>query len=92
MSCANPRSCMQAEAAQLSVPNEYGALLQRQGAVGLNAATSQDSTKYYVSLLVTHSPMSLEMGSVRALGLLVPCDRAGLGVLQLRLVQCAGRL
>ena len=32
------------------MPNAYGALLQRQGAVGLNAATSHDSTKYYCSL------------------------------------------
>lgn len=32
------------------MPNAYGALLQREGAVGLNAATTHDSTKYYVSL------------------------------------------
>jgi predicted Zn-dependent peptidase len=32
------------------VPNEYGSLLQRQGAVGLNAATSHDATKYFASL------------------------------------------
>lgn len=32
------------------MPNEYGALLQRQGGVGLNATTSHDATKYFVSL------------------------------------------
>jgi hypothetical protein len=31
-------------AAQLSIPNEYGALLSQQGGVGLNAQTSQDET------------------------------------------------
>jgi predicted Zn-dependent peptidase len=32
------------------VPNAFGALLQSAGGVGLNAATSQDSTRYFVSL------------------------------------------
>jgi predicted Zn-dependent peptidase len=41
---------LQAMAAQLSIPNEYGALLSRQGGVGLNAQTSQDETEYFVSL------------------------------------------
>ena len=31
---------LQSAAAALTVPNAFGALLQRQGAVGLNAATS----------------------------------------------------
>ena len=33
------------QAAALSVPNAYGALLQQEGGVGLNAATSHDATK-----------------------------------------------
>ncbi|PRW45164.1 peptidase M16 [Chlorella sorokiniana] len=41
---------LQRQAAALSVPNAYGALLQQEGGVGLNAATSHDATKYYVSL------------------------------------------
>ena len=41
---------LQAQAAALSVPNAYGSLLQRQGAVGLNAATTHDATKYFCSL------------------------------------------
>lgn len=41
---------LSAQAAALSVPNAYGALLSREGAVGLNAATTHDSTKYYCSL------------------------------------------
>ena len=39
-----------AEAAALSVPNAYGTLLSREGAVGLNAATSHDATKYFCSM------------------------------------------
>lgn len=42
-------AALQSHAAELSVPNAYGSLLQQQGAVGLNAATSQDATRYYVS-------------------------------------------
>lgn len=34
-----------AQAAALSIPNAYGALLQQEGGVGLNAATSHDATK-----------------------------------------------
>lgn len=41
---------LQAEAASLVNPNEYGALLARQGGVGLNAQTSQDATEYFVSM------------------------------------------
>jgi predicted Zn-dependent peptidase len=32
------------------IPNDFGSILEREGAVGLNAATSQDSTQYYCSL------------------------------------------
>jgi predicted Zn-dependent peptidase len=39
-----------AAASELQVPNAYGALLQREGAVGLNAATTHDSTTYVCSL------------------------------------------
>jgi predicted Zn-dependent peptidase len=38
------------EAGKISIPNAYGAMLSREGAVGLNAATTHDSTKYYCSL------------------------------------------
>lgn len=41
---------LQVEAQALAVPNEYGSVLQRAGAVGLNAATGHDSTKYYCNL------------------------------------------
>lgn len=41
---------LQDRAAMLEVPNAFGSLLNRQGAVGLNATTSHDSTKYYISL------------------------------------------
>ena len=41
---------LQQQASRYQIPNAYGALLSRQGAVGLNAATSHDSTVYYCSL------------------------------------------
>ncbi len=41
---------MLSQADALSVANEFGSLLQRAGGVGLNAGTSHDATKYYVSL------------------------------------------
>ena len=41
---------LQQEASLLAASNAYGALLKKEGAVGLNAATSHDSTKYFVSL------------------------------------------
>lgn len=41
---------LQARAEEVVVPNEFGSLLQTAGAVGLNATTSHDATKYYMSL------------------------------------------
>eukprot|EP00884_Botryococcus_braunii_P004739 jgi/Botrbrau1/14266/Bobra.113_2s0012.1 len=41
---------LQARADEVVVPNEFGSLLQTAGAVGLNATTSHDATKYYMSL------------------------------------------
>ena len=38
------------KAAQFVVPGAFATALQREGAVGLNAQTSQDATKYFVSL------------------------------------------
>ncbi len=40
----------QATADAYTVPNAFGALLQQQGGVGLNATTSHDCTRYFVSL------------------------------------------
>ena len=39
-----------AVAGRAAQPNAYGALLSREGALGLNASTSHDATRYYVSL------------------------------------------
>lgn len=41
---------LEARAGQLVEPNAFGSLLQRSGAVGLNATTSHDATKYFMSL------------------------------------------
>ena len=34
------------------MPNDFGAQLSQAGAVGLNASTSHDATKYYISMPV----------------------------------------
>lgn len=39
-----------AQAEELVEPNAFGAMLQKNGAVGLNATTSHDATKYFMSL------------------------------------------
>lgn len=41
---------LQRNAAQYQVPNAFGSTLETAGAVGLNAVTSHDATKYYCSL------------------------------------------
>ena len=41
---------LQQEVATLVIPNAYGALVSREGGVGLNAATSHDATRYFVDL------------------------------------------
>ncbi|GIL57933.1 hypothetical protein Vafri_13124 [Volvox africanus] len=41
---------LQETAAALAVPNAFGATLQRAGGSGLNATTSHDQTRYFVSL------------------------------------------
>ncbi|GLC36704.1 hypothetical protein PLESTB_000132500 [Pleodorina starrii] len=41
---------LQEAAAGLAVPNAFGAALQRAGGSGLNATTSHDQTRYFVSL------------------------------------------
>ncbi|GAX86601.1 hypothetical protein CEUSTIGMA_g14009.t1 [Chlamydomonas eustigma] len=41
---------LQEDAAKLATPNAYGSILQQAGALGLNATTSQDETRYFVSL------------------------------------------
>eukprot|EP00873_Tetraselmis_striata_P017022 jgi/Tetstr1/437286/TSEL_026015.t2 len=43
-------AALQDSARRFQVPNDFGSILEREGAVGLNAATSQDSTQYFVSL------------------------------------------
>ena len=41
---------IQSQAEGFAVPNEYGAMLQNAGAIGLNASTSHDNTRFFVSL------------------------------------------
>eukprot|EP00850_Spirogloea_muscicola_P003544 SM000014S00332 [mRNA] locus=s14:767009:771792:- [translate_table: standard] len=54
-----------AQAAELSVPNAYGALLSREGGVGLNAQTTQDSTEYFVSLPANKLELWMALESAR---------------------------
>lgn len=59
---------LQKEAAVLVVPNEYGALITREGGVGLNAQTSQDDTEYFVSLPANKLELWMALESGRFLG------------------------
>eukprot|EP00897_Mesotaenium_endlicherianum_P006600 jgi/Mesen1/5969/ME000301S05092 len=56
---------LQRAAAELAVPNQYGSLLARQGGVGLNAQTSQDSTEYFVSLPANKLELWMALESAR---------------------------
>ncbi|KAK3243945.1 mitochondrial thiamine pyrophosphate transporter [Cymbomonas tetramitiformis] len=58
-------SKIQAEAAELQVPNAFGALYRRQGGVGLNASTNQDATNYYISLPSNKLELWMAMESER---------------------------
>lgn len=41
---------LEEQAAAYSVPNEFGATLSQAGAVGLNATTSHDATRYFMAM------------------------------------------
>ena len=41
---------LEEQAAALSIPNEFGATLSQAGAVGLNATTSHDATRYFMAM------------------------------------------
>lgn len=41
---------LEEQAAAFSVPNEFGATLSQAGAVGLNATTSHDATRYFMAM------------------------------------------
>lgn len=56
---------LQAQADPLSEPNAFGLLLEQNGAVGLNAQTSQDSTVFYVSLPRNKLPLWFALESDR---------------------------
>ncbi|MFZ5876497.1 MAG: M16 family metallopeptidase [Nitrospirota bacterium] len=55
----------QARARSLVVPNEYGALYDRHGAVGFNASTGADLTRYTVSLPANRLPLWIALESDR---------------------------
>ncbi|MEW5315252.1 MAG: hypothetical protein WDW38_006696 [Sanguina aurantia] len=56
---------VQNTAEELVVPNAFGSMLQRQGAVGLNATTSHDATRYFTSLPVNKLPLWFAMEGER---------------------------
>jgi predicted Zn-dependent peptidase len=56
---------VQARARSLVVPNEYGALYDRHGAVGFNASTGADLTRYTVSLPANRLPLWIALESDR---------------------------
>ena len=41
---------LEEQAAAFSIPNEFGAILSQAGAVGLNATTSHDATRYFMAM------------------------------------------
>ena len=41
---------LEEQAAAFSIPNEFGATLSQAGAVGLNATTSHDATRYFMAM------------------------------------------
>ncbi len=49
----------------LVVPNEYGAIYDRQGAVGFNASTGADLTRYIVSLPANRLPLWIALEADR---------------------------
>jgi predicted Zn-dependent peptidase len=55
----------QARARSVVVPNEYGALYDRHGAVGFNASTGVDLTRYTVSLPANRLPLWMALESDR---------------------------
>lgn len=55
----------QARARSVVVPNEYGALYDRHGAVGFNASTGADLTRYTVSLPANRLPLWMALESDR---------------------------
>jgi predicted Zn-dependent peptidase len=55
----------QARARALVVPNEYGALYDRNGAVGFNASTGADLTRYTVSLPANRLPLWIALEADR---------------------------
>ena len=46
----NKLRSLELSASKLTVPNEFGSILQKEGGVGLNAVTSHDSTEYFISM------------------------------------------
>lgn len=56
---------VQDRARGLVVPNEYGAIYDRQGAVGFNASTGADLTRYIVSLPANRLPLWIALEADR---------------------------
>jgi predicted Zn-dependent peptidase len=56
---------LQAQARSFVVPNEYGALYDRHGAVGFNASTGADVTRYTVSLPANRLPLWIALEADR---------------------------
>eukprot|EP00878_Enallax_costatus_P011052 GHUV01011544.1.p1 GENE.GHUV01011544.1~~GHUV01011544.1.p1 ORF type:complete len:268 (+),score=80.03 GHUV01011544.1:1419-2222(+) len=56
---------LKAAGEELLVPNAFGSMLQEAGAVGLNAATSHDNTKYYSTLPVNKLELWFALESER---------------------------
>jgi predicted Zn-dependent peptidase len=58
-------AAVQDQARAMVEPNEYGAIYDRQGAVGLNASTGADLTRYVVSLPANRLPLWIALEADR---------------------------
>lgn len=58
---------VQTQASELIKPNEFAQIIERQGGVGLNAATSTDSTVYFYSLPANKLELWMSLESERFL-------------------------
>lgn len=62
------------QAAAFSTPNEFGSILSQAGAVGLNATTSHDATRYFMALPNNKLELWFALEAERFRVTLAPCD------------------
>ena len=56
---------LEQQAAAFSTPNEFGSILSQAGAVGLNATTSHDATRYFMAMPINKLELWFAMEAER---------------------------